>query len=62
MPIGMTELVNTMAMNEKVIYIYRCLNGVAIQEWISIYKVMIEFIAVISKLWYEKTVSKQLKL
>ncbi len=43
-----------MAMNEKVIYIYTCFNGVAIQEWINIYKGVIEFIQLISKLWYEK--------
>ncbi len=27
--------------NEKVIYIYTCFNGVAIKEWINIYKAVI---------------------
>ncbi len=55
---GMTNSVNTMSVNEKVIYIYTCFNGVDIQEWINIYKAMIEFIQVISKLWYEKIESR----
>ncbi len=54
MQIGMTKSVNIMAVNEKVIYIYTCFNGVAIKEWINIYKAVIEFIQVVSKLWYEK--------
>ncbi len=58
MPIGMTNSVNTMAVNEKVNYIYTCFNGVAIKEWINIYKAVIEFIQVISKLWYEKIESR----
>ncbi len=45
-----TNSVNTMAVNEKVIYIYTCFNGVAIKEWINIFKAVIEFIQVISKL------------
>ncbi len=55
MPMGMTNLVNTMAVNEKVFYIYTCFNGVAIKEWINIYKAVIRFVQVISKLWYEKS-------
>ncbi len=47
-----------MAVNEKVIYIYTCCNGVAIKEWINIYKAVIKFIQVISKLWYEKIVKR----
>ncbi len=58
MPLGMTNSVNTMAVNEKVIYIYTCFNGVAIKEWINIYKAVIEVIQVISKLWYEKIESR----
>ncbi len=51
-----------MAVNEKVNYIYTCFNGVAIKEWINIYKAVIEFTQVISKLWYENNrVKKQLK-
>ncbi len=38
MPMVMNKFVNTMAVNEKVIYIYTCFNGVAIQEWINIYQ------------------------
>ncbi len=34
MPMGMTNSVNTMAVNENVIYIYTCFNGVTIKEWI----------------------------
>ncbi len=58
MPMGMTNSVNTMAVIEKVNYIYTCFNGVAIKEWINIYKAVIEFIQVISKLWYEKIESR----
>ncbi len=54
MPMGMINSVNTMAVNEKVNYIYTCFNGVAIEEWINIYNAVIEFIQIISKLWYEK--------
>ncbi len=62
MPLGMTESVNTMVVNDKVIYIYTCFNGVAIQEWINIHKSAIKFGQVISKLWYDKIVRRQLKL
>ncbi len=55
---GMTNSVNTMAVNEKVIDIYTCFNGVAIKEWINIYKAVIQFIQVICKLWYEKIESR----
>ncbi len=51
---GMTKSVNTMSLNEKVIYIYTCFNGVAVKEWINIYKAGIELIKVISKLWYKQ--------
>ncbi len=47
MPMGMTKSNNTVAVNEKVIYIYTCFNGVAITEWINIYKAVIEFIQVL---------------
>ncbi len=43
-----------MAVNEKLIYIYTCFNGVVMKEWININKAVIEFVQVISKLWYEK--------
>ncbi len=58
MPTGMTNSVNTMAVKENVIYIYTSFNGVAIKEWINIYKAVIEFIKIISKLWYEKIESR----
>ncbi len=58
MPMGMTKSVNTMAVNENVIYIYTCFNGVAIKEWINIYNAVIEFIQVIGKLCYEKIESR----
>ncbi len=58
MPMGMTKLVHTMTMNEKVIYIYTCFNGVATKEWINIYKAVIEFIQVVSKFWYETIKSR----
>ncbi len=44
MPMGIIKSVNTMAVNEKVIYIYLCFNGVGIKEWVNIYKAVIEFI------------------
>ncbi len=50
----MIKLVNTVAVNEKVIYIYTCFNGVTIWEWINIYEAVIELIQVVSKSWYEK--------
>ncbi len=49
MPIGMTNSVNTMAVNEEVIYIYICFNGMTTKELIDIYKAVIEFIQVVSK-------------
>ncbi len=49
MPMGMTKSVSTMAVNEKVIYIYTCFNGGAIKEWIKIYKAVIKFIQDVSK-------------
>ncbi len=58
MQMGMTNSVITMAVNEKVIYIYTFFNGVSIKEWINIYKAVIEFIQVFSKLWYEKIESR----
>ncbi len=33
-------------------------HGVAIKEWINIYKAVIEFIQIISKLWYDKIGSR----
>ncbi len=54
MPMGMTNLINTMAVNEKEIYIYTCFNGVALKDWINIFKAVIEFVQIISKLSYEK--------
>ncbi len=51
---GMTNSGITMAVNEKVNYIYTCLNGLAIKEWINIDKAVIELMQVITKLWYEK--------
>ncbi len=54
MPVGVTKSVKAMAVNEKVIYIYTCFNRVAIKEWVNIYKAVIEFIQIVSKLWYEK--------
>ncbi len=41
MSMGMIKSVNTMAVNEKVNYVYICFNGVAIKEWINIYKAVI---------------------
>ncbi len=55
---GMTNSANTMALNEKVFHIYTCFNGVAIHDWINIYNALIEFIQVITKLWYEKIESR----
>ncbi len=43
MPMGMTKSVNTITVNEKVIYIYTSFNRAAIKEWINIYKAVIEF-------------------
>ncbi len=38
MPMGMTKSVNTMAVHEKVIYIYTCFNGVAIKNGLTFIK------------------------
>ncbi len=43
------------------LYLYM-FNGVTIKEWINIYKAMIEFIQVVSKLWHEKKESREIKL
>ncbi len=34
----MTNSVNTMAVNEKINYIYKCFTGVTIKELLNIYK------------------------
>ncbi len=54
MPMEINKSVNTIVVNQKEIHIYTCFNGLAIKEWINIYKAVIEFIQAISKLWYEK--------
>ncbi len=60
---GMTKSVNTMAVNQKVIYIYTCFNGVAIKECINIYKAVIKLTQVVVNYGMKKnSVRRQLKL
>ncbi len=61
MPVGMTQSVNTMSVNEKVIFSYTCFNGVPIREWVHICKTVIEFGQVLSKLWHEEIARRQLQ-
>ncbi len=43
MPIPMIEEFNTRTTREKVIYIYSCLNGEPVREWLEIYRALAEF-------------------
>jgi hypothetical protein len=54
MPPTMNSAMESMTAYKKVLFLYRCLNGPPMQEWMLIYKVVIEFIVVLVKEWYKK--------
>ncbi len=53
MPIIMIDEFNSRTTWEKVIYIYSCLNGELVREWLEIYRALVEFVCFTSKCWYE---------
>ncbi len=54
MPPAIIAIVNSMSQEEKVVFIYKCLNGPPIKEWLSIYRASSVYMVVVSKEWYEK--------
>ncbi len=54
MPPAMIASVESMSQEEKVVFIYKCLNGPPIKEWLSIYRALLGYVMVVSKEWYEK--------
>ncbi len=54
MPPTMIASVDSMSQQEKVVFIYKCLNGPPIKEWLSIYRALSAYVVVVSKEWYEK--------
>ncbi len=54
MPAAMIAVVDSMSQEEKVVFIYKYLNGPPIQEWLSIYRALSVYMVVVSKEWYEK--------
>ncbi len=53
MPPVMISSVDSMLQEEKVIFIYKCLNGPLIKEWLSIYRALSGYVVVASKELYE---------
>ncbi len=51
---AMRASVDSMSQEEKVLFIYKCLNGPQIKEWLSIYRALLGYVVVVSKEWYEK--------
>ncbi len=49
MPIPMIEEFNRRTTREKVIYIYSCLHGEPVREWLEIYRALVEFVCFTSK-------------
>ncbi len=49
----MIASLDSMSQEEKVNFIYKCLNGPPIQIWLSIYRALSEYVVVVSKEWYE---------
>ena len=53
MPNGLANDVNVMTDEEKVIFIYSCLNGVIEKEWYDLYESLIQYVYNMIKTWYE---------
>ncbi len=53
-PPAMIASVDSMSQEENVIFIYKCLNGQLIKEWLSIYRALSWYVVVVNKEWYEK--------
>ncbi len=39
---------------EKLVFIYNCLNGPSLQEWMSIYRALSKYVVGVYKEWYNK--------
>ncbi len=53
-PPAMIASVDSMSQEDKVVFIYKCLNGPSTKEWFSMYIVLLRYVVVVSKEWYEK--------
>ncbi len=49
MPPAMIASVDSMSQKEKVVFIYKCLNGPPIKEWLSIYRALLGYVVVVSE-------------
>ena len=49
MPLAMINSIESMTAHDKVLFLYRCLNGPPMQEWLLIYRVVAEFVVVLGK-------------
>ncbi len=49
MPPAMIASVDSMSQEEKVVFIYKCLNEPLIKEWLSIYRALSGYVMVVSK-------------
>jgi hypothetical protein len=52
MPEAMAEHFDTLTPHNKMCFIYSCLNGEPLSEWIELYRAFAEFIGGISNIWY----------
>ncbi len=53
-PPAMITGVDLMSLKEKLVFIYNCLNGLPLQEWMSIYRALSKYVVGVSKEWYNK--------
>ncbi len=53
-PAMITTGVDSMSQKEKLVFIYNCLNGPLLQEWMSIYRALSKYVVGVSKEWYNK--------
>ncbi len=51
---AMITSVDSMSQEEKIVFIYKCLNGPLIKEWLSIDRALSGYVVVVNKEWYEK--------
>ncbi len=47
---------DSMSKEEKVVFIFKCLNAPPIKEWLSISGALSCYVVVVSKEWYESVV------
>ncbi len=49
MSLAMITGVDSMSQKEKLVFIYNCLNGPPLQEWMSIYRALSKYVVGVSK-------------